>query len=77
MILQGVIDCYFEREDGGVVLADYKTDRCSNDDEAAEIAAKYEIQLRLYADAIERITGKTVAEKYLFLFAMNKEIAVE
>ena len=77
VILQGVIDCFFEREDGKVVLADYKTDRCSNDSEAEEIVEKYSIQLRLYADAIERITGKTVAEKYLFLFAMNKEIAVD
>ena len=77
VILQGVIDCFFEREDGGVVLVDYKTDRCSTDAQAAKIVEKYAIQLRLYTDAIERITGKIVAERYLFLFSVNREISVK
>ncbi len=76
VILQGVIDCFFENEDGTVTLLDYKTDRCADDEQAAEIVKKYAVQLRLYADAIERITGKRVTEKYLYLFARGMKAAV-
>ncbi|MCC8169997.1 MAG: helicase-exonuclease AddAB subunit AddA, partial [Oscillospiraceae bacterium] len=44
MILQGIIDCLFE-EDDGIVLIDYKTDRVNS---VEEIIEKYRLQLDLY-----------------------------
>ena len=64
VILQGVIDCFFE-EDGEYVLVDYKSDYY---DDPSKIALKYTKQLTLYKDAIEKITKKTVKSKYLYLF---------
>lgn len=66
ILLQGVIDCYFE-EAGGLVLLDYKTDYVAPGG-GAELKEKYRIQLEHYAAALEKITGKKVKEKYLFLF---------
>jgi ATP-dependent helicase/nuclease subunit A len=66
MLLQGVIDCWFEAEDG-IVLLDYKTDYVPPGG-AGLIRERYRIQLDYYTRALEKITGKKVAEKYLYLF---------
>lgn len=70
VILQGIIDCFFE-EDGELVLFDYKTDKVKN---SAELRKKYDKQLELYSKAIEKLTGKHVKEKYLYLFDTNEII---
>ncbi|MFD3156291.1 helicase-exonuclease AddAB subunit AddA [Haloimpatiens sp. FM7330] len=72
IILQGIIDCYFE-EDGKIVLIDYKTDYVENIDDIKE---KYKVQIEQYAKALERITKKTVSEKYLYLFYNNSAILI-
>jgi ATP-dependent helicase/nuclease subunit A len=66
VLLQGVIDCCFEEEDG-LVLLDYKTDYVAPGG-TAEIKERYRLQLDYYAAALERITGKKVREKYIYLF---------
>lgn len=69
VIVQGIIDCYFE-ENGEIVLLDFKSDYYK-EDETAGIAEKYNIQLDYYARAIETITKKRVKSKYLYLFFGN------
>ncbi len=64
IILQGVIDCFFE-EDGELVLVDYKTDRYRD---VSEIHEKYDRQLELYSLALKKITKKNVKEKFIYLF---------
>lgn len=66
IMLQGAIDCYFEEEDG-LVLVDYKTDYVT-DDNVADVINKYASQLKYYSLALNKITGKIVKEKYLYLF---------
>ncbi len=64
VLLQGVIDCLVEYEDGTLGLYDYKTDRLTReelcDPRAAEAAlrSKHEEQLYYYSIAVERIFGK-------------------
>lgn len=65
IMLQGVIDCYFEEEEG-LVLLDYKTDYVNNNEEL--IRERYKLQLDCYTKALETITGKKVQEKYIYLF---------
>lgn len=65
VILQGIIDCFFEDGDG-FVLFDYKTDKVKND--STQIKERYQKQLELYKQAIEDLTGKPVNETYLYLF---------
>ena len=72
ILVQGIIDVYFEEEDGLVVL-DYKTDRVRH---AAELKEKYHAQLDYYADALRRLTGKPVKEKIIYSFTLREEIKV-
>jgi ATP-dependent helicase/nuclease subunit A len=70
IMLQGVIDCYFEDEKG-LVLVDYKTDYVNNNEKL--IKERYGVQIDCYTKALEKITGKKVVERYIYLF-YNGEI---
>ncbi|MCI8666083.1 MAG: helicase-exonuclease AddAB subunit AddA [Dorea sp.] len=72
ILVQGIIDVYFEEEDGLVVL-DYKTDKIFK---AEELAEKYHAQLDYYGKALEQMTLKRVKEKILYSFTIKKEIGV-
>ena len=64
--LQGIIDCFFE-EDDGIVLLDYKTDYVENGKEK-EILDKYRMQIDLYTETLERVIGKRLRRDiYIFL----------
>ncbi len=73
VLIQGVIDAYFE-EDDELVLLDYKTDYVT---EAEELVKRYRTQLVYYAQALERLTHKRVKEKLIYSFALHKVITVE
>ena len=62
-LLQGVIDVCF-LEDGEWVLVDYKTDHVGDLEALIE---RYRPQVVVYAKALERITGRRVKERILFL----------
>lgn len=70
VLVQGIIDVYFEEEDGLVVL-DYKTDKVW---EAKELIDKYHAQLDYYAQALEQLTQKKVKEKIIYSFTLGEEI---
>ena len=72
ILVQGIIDVYFEEDDGLVVL-DYKTDRVHN---AQELKDKYHAQLEYYAKALEQLTEKKVKEKIIYSFTLKEEIHV-
>ena len=74
ILLQGVVDCFFE-EDGALVVLDFKTDRITRE-ETAERAAYYAPQLEAYAAALERIMGMRVREKLLYFFATGETVAL-
>ena len=73
--LQGIIDCFFEYN-GDLMLLDYKTDyvKQGNDEELKE---KYTKQLEYYSDAIYKMTGKKVKDRYLYSFSLEKEILIK
>ena len=74
LLIQGIIDCYFE-EDGEWVLVDYKTGSAWK--KGLEIASEtYRTQLSVYREALEKITGKTVKEAYLFFIDAVEEVRV-
>lgn len=73
VLMQGIIDVFFEEEDG-IVVADYKTDRVQK---AEELTARYYLQLDYYGEALERLTGKPVKEKLIYSFALGEEIRLD
>ena len=72
ILVQGIIDAYFE-EEGELVVLDYKTDQIYDENELAE---KYHAQLDYYARALEQMSGKKVKEKIIYSFTMRKEISI-
>lgn len=72
LLVQGIIDVYFEEQDGLVVL-DYKTDKIYKEEKLAE---KYHAQLDYYAQALEQMTHKKVKEKLIYSFTLGREIRV-
>ena len=73
ILIQGIIDVYFEEEDH-IVVADYKTDRVKEEE---ELIKRYQVQLDYYAEALERLTGKPVSEKIIYSFALGREIIID
>lgn len=75
VLVQGVIDAFFEEEDG-LVLMDYKTDRIF-EDAKTELTKKYQSQLGYYRVALEKLTGKPVKEIWFYAFAKDEDIRIE
>ncbi|MCB5236656.1 helicase-exonuclease AddAB subunit AddA [Niallia circulans] len=73
VLVQGIIDVFFEDE-LGTVLLDYKTDTISarykgGYEEAKPILeSRYKVQIELYTEALEKILKRKIEEKYLFFF---------
>ena len=72
--LQGIIDAFFEEEDGYVLL-DYKTDYVKEGGEE-DFINKYKIQINLYKDTLNKILGEEVKEAYLYSFYLEKELKI-
>ena len=74
VLLQGVVDCFFE-EDGALVVVDFKTDRVSPA-QLAERAERYRPQLEAYSMALERVMERPVKERVLYFFAAGEEVRI-
>jgi len=79
IITQGIIDCYFEEEDGFVLL-DYKTNWIDQskpfEEEAARLRAAYAKQMDIYQTALHAATGRPIKEVYLYLFGAGVAVKI-
>ena len=74
VLLQGVVDCALIEEDG-ITVIDFKTDSVT-EETVSDAVERYRSQVGAYAQAVSRIYGMPVKEKYLYFFRMNRFIAV-
>ena len=75
-VLEGFIDLLFE-EDGGLVVADYKTDYLEAE-ETEDAVSRYRLQAGSYALAIQKATGKPVKEVvFIFLQPGREQIITD
>ena len=70
ILLQGVVDCALIEPDGITVL-DFKTDYLTAD-EIPFIQERYHMQVKAYAEALERIFQRPVKKTYLYLFYLGQ-----
>ena len=81
VLVQGVIDCFWENSDGTVTLIDYKTDYIPSEldfDGAAKLLLeRHRLQLLYYKAACERITRKRVSRVAIYSFALGRCVEVE
>lgn len=72
ILLQGVIDCWFEDADG-ITIIDFKSDRVSPKN-VPERAENYRGQLSTYAYALQEITGKPVVKQVLYFLRSHETV---
>jgi len=72
LLLQGVVDCCIEEQDK-LTIIDYKTDYV-NQENLSEKVEYYSSQVRTYANAMHRLTGKEV--EGMILYFLRAGIAV-
>lgn len=76
MLLQGVIDCWYEDNQGNIVVIDFKSDKIKPS-ELEDKGKEHESQMKTYTSALERITGKVVKEKVLWFFHIDQGVKVK
>ncbi len=76
VLVQGVIDLFFETEDGKIILADFKTDRVKEDGGAQLLINRHSFQLSMYKRAIEKMLKKPLDAAYIYSFSLGAEIPV-
>jgi ATP-dependent exoDNAse (exonuclease V) beta subunit len=75
VVLRGQIDLWFEHN-RDLVVVDYKTDNVKKPVDA-DRAAVYELQLRIYAIALEAATGKVPDRGYLHFLRTDEIVEVD
>jgi CRISPR/Cas system-associated exonuclease Cas4 (RecB family) len=75
LIVHGQIDLWFE-DDDGITIVDYKTDTVKPA-EAHQRAQDYELQLRIYAMAVERVAGRAPRRACLHFLRPNTVVEVD
>ncbi len=73
VLIQGIIDVYFEEGDE-LILLDYKTDKVNYRNGEDVLRNRYSVQLDYYEKALKQLTGKTVKEKIIYSFELNRAI---
>lgn len=78
-LVQGMIDLWFVDEHDRVVLIDFKTDYLPFDTEEQaddDMRRRYATQMRYYADAITKATGRNVSEALIWLVRYARPVTV-
>lgn len=75
MLLQGVVDCWYENAQGEIVIVDFKSDKVTPQD-VADKTQEHGRQLDIYAKALEVITQKKVVQKVLWFFEIDQALVV-
>ncbi len=73
IMVQGIIDLFYEDAEGRIILVDYKTD---NVETKEELVSRYRIQLELYRKALEEIYGKKVYRTIIYSFKFEEAIYI-
>ena len=75
LAMSGQVDLWFE-EGGELAIVDYKTDAVTAA-EAHQRAQEYELQVRLYAMAVERVAGRVPDKAWLHFLRPNTVVEVD
>ncbi|MCQ2423299.1 MAG: UvrD-helicase domain-containing protein [Clostridia bacterium] len=82
VLVQGVVDCFFEDEDGKIVLIDYKTDRLTTAELADRSLAEKKLrerhtdQLTYYRKAVEKMLGRPVDEVAVYSLPLGDTVEI-
>ena len=74
IVVHGIIDCYFE-EKKGIILLDYKTDNIKPG-EVNTVQKRHKVQMDIYKNALQKITGKNVIQSIIYVLSTGEEIEI-
>ena len=74
VLLQGVVDCALIEEDG-IIVIDFKTDFVT-EETLDTVVERYRGQIGAYAQAISRIYGMRIKDKFLYLFHLDRFVGI-
>ena len=74
-VVQGIIDCYFQDEEG-LVLIDYKNSWVADEEGEEQIIRRYAGQIDLYRRALQLAVGRPVDEAWLYLFRSRRFVPI-
>lgn len=81
VLVQGVIDCFYENPDGTLTLIDYKTDRIpaelSRTEAERMLLDRHRLQLLYYKAALEKISAKPVSRVAIYSFGLGDTVEAE
>lgn len=83
ILVQGVIDLFFETEDGRVILCDYKTDHLTHAEiadpalAAKKLADRHATQLSYYAMAVERLLGRAPDRVLIYSLPLGEAVDID
>ena len=82
LLVQGVIDLFFETEDGKLILCDYKTDALTPAEirnpalAYKKLSARHARQLAYYASALEQLCGRRPDEVLIYSLPLGDTISL-
>lgn len=74
VVVQGIIDCCFT-ENNEWIIVDYKT-TSTRDKDPRDVANSYRMQLQIYADALQKLSGLPVKETWVYLLSAGEAFRV-
>ena len=83
ILVQGVIDCLIENDDGDFHLIDYKTDRLTREElhdtalGEERLRASHTLQLSYYREAVKQIFGKAPSKVGIYSLHLGREVALD
>ena len=75
ILLQGVVDCCFETDDG-LTVVDFKTDQVFTPEETQQRAMQYRPQLEAYSRALEQVLERKVVRRVLYFLRSGETVEV-
>ena len=81
--MQGVIDLFFETEDGKLILCDYKTDVLTSEElrdprlAAEKLTHRHARQLTYYAKALRQLCGRAPDEVVIYSLPLGDTVCIE
>ncbi len=76
-LVQGVIDCIYETEDGEIVLVDYKTDSVNEENYRSVLTSRHKNQLTYYKKACEMMLEKEISRVLLYSIPVAKSVEIK
>lgn len=77
VLVSGVIDALWLREDGKATVVDFKTRPCRTEQEVKAVAEQYSMQVVMYAAVVERLLGWEVDRAGVYLTEAGRFVEVE